>query len=368
MKPDSTVTTQAVSTDRIVGKLPAPLLSPEGFTASSAVPRGGITLLTGEAGVDKIALALQLGFGIARLGDGERGPIGCFWALGGPVLYVTTDKSPAVIGARLQAVARRTTDNEAQAEATLARIHVLNLSHAPIFEKTRAAERIRWPALKPRAAGGIHSGGVRAGPGWAAMCQAIRDVAPVLVIINSAKLDQPAQAAELVQRLAAGQQAAAEGDRPAPSFLLVADSTEGAFGTHDPMAFGFADASWDSVMTLARARAKTERVLRIPHALYGASRLSIRLEAIAQELPAHSEGAPAPAVVGFAALASESWQRGAYGTVRAPQEPDPRNDNAPGLDLDRAGEEAEPEPAPRTEPHGKPPKSAPSSLDDIDGL
>lgn len=351
MNTENTPVIQAVSADQIAGRLPIPLLSPEGFNASSVVSSGGITLLAGEAGVDKIALALQLAFGTASLPDGERGPLDCFTATGGPVLYVTTDKSPLVITARLKAISRRGLQDEAQRTAALARVHVLDLSRTPLFEPAAgAASGTLLGRLKGLFAP-ASAAEARRGPGWEPLLHAAADLRPAVVILNSAKLDQPAPAIRVVRELAFALDAIAQHaggpadpSRPLPAFLLVADSNEGAFKTHDPMAYGWPEAPWDAVMTLARARAKSERVLRIPHALHGTSRLSIRLEAVTQELPAHGEGPPSPAVVGFARGASDTWQRGAYGTVRAASHRDDHataRAEAPRLPLDGGGAPAE---------------------------
>lgn len=368
MKPDKTVTTQAVSADRIAGKLPIPLLSPEGFASGSVVSSGGITLLTGEAGVDKTALALQLAYGIARLPDGERRTGGFFTATGGPVLYVATDKSPLVISARLQAAGRRTGGNDAEHTATMARIHVLDLTHAPLFERSRTAAFLSLPAIERRLpAFGAAFGRTKDGPGWRPFVQTVRQLRPSVVFLGSARLGQPAPAAEVVDRLAALQRSIGNESRPA-GFVLLADSAEGAFGTNDPMGYGFADASWDAVLTLARARLKSERVLRIPHALYGPSRLSIRLETLSQPLASPGEGAPAPAVIGFRAPDSSGWQRGAYGTVRRSRNADAPGTDGPELPLDDgeragangringkplSGASADVPPAPALNPRGK---------------
>ena len=305
------MTIQAISADQIVGKLPTPLLSPDGFGSSSILPEAGVSLFAGEAGTDKIAAALQIAFGTAALKNGERGPVGCgLVGTGGTVLYVTTTKSDRVIAARLKALAQQSAadkDGAGASDKVLSRIHLLDFSSSPFYSTPKFSAAAAWRQLstvitsRPLLPDAVRSGS------WQVLGETIQELKPALVIINDAKIDQPAPARQVFADVRSAQDACTE--PKAPGFLLVTDSIIGAFGERDSMAHEWADLPWDGVLMLARSRTKSRRVLRIPHALHGTSRLSLQLEAITTDSSANA------AVIEM--IARGEWIRGAYGAIAA---------------------------------------------------
>ena len=87
----------------ITGNLPRSLLSVAGCNGA-VLTEGSVALLAGAGGVGKSALMVSLALGIARLNDGERGPVvdGIFDGVGGPVILVTYEDVPEVTAWRVR--------------------------------------------------------------------------------------------------------------------------------------------------------------------------------------------------------------------------------------------------------------------------
>ena len=322
--------------------LPAsPILTPKGFDPNtSLLPSGGIALLAGETGVGKTALALHLALKTAAQPDGARTLVGCgLIGKGGPVLYVTTDLAPQMISARLNTLVKLASHiknppagEEEQAEIPfedcLSRIHVLNLCSDTLYNQknpspTRGLPRRLTPILAAIKGKPQYTAWQENRHTWDEIASAIDRTRPVLVIINSVPLNRPVPAHEIITsvgRMAGlfeGKDLAKQ--LPGPGVLLVAHSKLGAYRSNEPMAYESPDAPWTSALTLAYARTKKRRVLRIVHASHGASRISMQLTSL-------TPGKGPEPVLGF--IEGESWVRGPYGTIRQRRAPKQANGKA----------------------------------------
>ena len=269
---------------------PRPILVAYGHPGAVAVA-GCVTVLAGEGGVAKSALALTLALGMAALSDYEHGDIGRMFhaPAGSPVLLATWEDAPAVTAWRARHLARILDDGEhpdAPAHAALGGVHLLEM-RAPLFGPVDAYQR------RPVELDGLKD--LRAAA-WT--------LRPALVIVDPAldayvgEANGPAPVREFIRALAR------LGAEIGAGVLLVAHSTKEArrakdFDLANPGHVGGSAAWFDAargVLTLTRA-AEGRRILTIAKANYGPAYLSLTLNTLTAE---------GGAVVGFEA--ADTWE------------------------------------------------------------
>ena len=162
----------------ITGNLPRSLLSVAGCNGA-VLTEGSVALLAGAGGVGKSALMVSLALGIARLNDGERGPVvdGIFDGVGGPVILVTYEDVPEVTAWRVRSLVAEVMKQEPETtrREAFSRIYVIDLLGRPLFGPMSAPGRSASYNAPP-------------GPlsGWSDLWIAAARIKPGLIIIDPA--------------------------------------------------------------------------------------------------------------------------------------------------------------------------------------
>ena len=259
---------------------------------------GQICLLSAEGGIGKSALAVSIAVAVA-MADGIndtqqlRGRV--FDGYGAHVLYATyEDPKPVLARMAKTLIAIWDPNNPSQ--------------HSEVLDKISLLDIAGWPLFGPEAErGGSYNARPGPLPGWTALWAEAADAGAKLIILDPAlaayvgEANAPAPVREFLSAVAR------EAGRIGAGVILLAHSTKSARGkTADPFDPGLVAGSgaWADgvrgVMTMGWDDEEPgRRVLRVPKANWGPSRITIGLDAIR-----HDNGA----IVGFDAVGK--WNNG----------------------------------------------------------
>ena len=282
--------------------------------SGAVLSEGQICLLSAEGGIGKTALAVSIALAVAMAdGIGEKQQLHgqVFDGYGGHVLYATYE-DPLPILARMLRVLITTWDSGNEPR------------HAEVLDKISLLDLSGWPLFGPDAdRGGSYNSRPGPLPGWTALWREAADAGARLIVLDPAlaayvgEANAPAPVREFLSAIAQ------EAGRIGAAVLLLAHSTKAARNMQaeafDPGVVAGSGAWADGVrgvLTMGWNDKETgQRVLRVPKANWGPSRISIGLNAIR-----HTDS---NAIVGFGAIGE--WTNGAKPEQEAPAGTNGRN-------------------------------------------
>lgn len=271
---------RAVPASKVAGNRPERLLHAAG-KQGALLSVGGVLLLAGEGGVAKSPLALAIAAGMAARPDGDYGDLhgGLFAGTGAPVLVASYEDWPSVSADRLRRLADAWWPTDPVGGAALDRVHLLDLSGAPLFGPVAPAD--------DRAA--LYN--ARPGPldGWRVLWAEARRIGARLVVIDPAlaayvgNANEAAPVRELIGAMIGEAAPDPDADWRGCGVLMVAHSRKEARGKGkaDPFDPGMVAGSthWTDAargvltLTFDPDGAPGARVLAISKANYGPSRI-----------------------------------------------------------------------------------------------
>ena len=266
--------------------------------SGSVLSEGQVCLLSAEGGIGKSAFVVSLALAVA-MGDGigEKKQLcgGVFDGYGGPVLYATYEDPPPVLKKMLNTLIEKWyPDNPSRHSEVLNKISLLNLSG--------------WPLYGPELERGSYNSRPATLRGWTALWREAAEAGARLIILDpalAAYVGEPNAPAPVREFLAA---ITREAEQTGAGVFLLAHSTKAARNKMaDPFDPGLVAGSgaWADgvrgVLTMGWDDEEPgKRVLRVPKANWGPSRISLGLEAIRND--------ETNAIVGFAAVGN--WNNG----------------------------------------------------------
>ena len=261
---------------------PRSLLSAFGKGGALLTP-GNILVLSGEGGVSKSTLALSIAIGVAGIPDGKTDAVAqIFNAIGGPVLMVSWEDAPAIVGWRALHLAYNLDNSDSgPAHNALSNVHLLSLQNAALFGPMLELDGRRPVKLE----------------GWDALEAAFSSVKPLLLVIDPvlAAYVGDSNASPAAVREFYGALTEMAGDA---GILAATHSNKAArqsTNLADPGQVGGSAAWTDAargVLTLTRGVDRDSRILTISKSNYGPDRISLKLRLLRS---------PDGAVVGFEA-------------------------------------------------------------------
>lgn len=295
---------RAVAASKVGGRRPDRLLHAAG-KSGAVLSVGGVLVLAGEGGVAKSPLALSIAASFAARTDYGDLHGGLFGGAGGPVLVASYEDWPIVSADRLRKLAGAWwPPPDATGATVLDRVHLLDLSGAPLFGPISPASN---SAVLYNA---------RPGPlgGWHELWSEVRRLDARLVVIDPAmaayvgNANEAAPVREFLDALIAAAKPDRDSDWDGCGVLMVAHSRKEARDKPDPFDPGNVAGSthWTDaargVLTLTfdgDANATPgARILAIPKANYGPQKLLLKVEPVRAR---HGE------IVGFTNSPGATW-------------------------------------------------------------
>ena len=277
---------KAIPISEIKAEYPNPILAAVGENNGAVLTAGNICILAGEGGIAKSALTISLALsyacaGVADPKNARLKPLmgDIFEGIGGKVVMVNYEDTPGTLSAKMTKLA----DHWETPKEALDNVFVQNLIGKPLYTTTKGITRADIKDV----------GELFIDDGWDQLWREIDDIKPSLVILDpclsafSGNQNDPGEVRYFL--MAVGERAQFAGHDM--GVLMVAHSNKDARGKEaDPFNPGKVSGTtqWtDSVrgvMTIDWHPDKTnhpgERILRIPKANLGRSRICLELDTV----------------------------------------------------------------------------------------